>query len=916
MMEFFDYNTFLMEKEAIFDLAAKYEYGDSVDKCSYIAADLYFKSAAKGHIPAQGKVVLMRLLNQNVFPSYISIDQNWYDTTLAELSERAEDGDAEAYRLLGFAYEDGFGVDKDHKKAFEYLNKSMDMGNLAAINAIGYMYAYGYGVDEDRGTAIKYYQLAADKGFHNASCNLAWGYANGRGVNEDKIKAFDLYKDAAFGGHARGQYRYANMLFDGDGIEKDIDTAFEYCSKAAHQGYKWAQKLLGDMYFDGIGTNKNIEEALLWYCKAAEQEYEDAIDKLDNIRRTIEIDDIRINDSTRERLFVILYRENRIGWPYDYIARNRGELDYIYPIEERRNHYDNYLRRDNTIPIVMFLAYVNFETLKILKATNNKDLDKKAVNWLEQGRLIGDASSISFLGECYANDMPATDYTRAYSYFQEASEMGFFRASYLLGELYFNGKGVERNINNALNLFFTAAENQIGEACYTLGNFYMNGDYIEQDYAKASQFFSSVTENNCKNKNFFSNALCNLAFLYQFGLGVERDILKAANMYLESNDDEGTSFCNYAWMIHHNEGFLNDEMNAVEWYEKAIDKANPRAMYNLALMFIKGDSVVSDYQKAITLLNKATEKNEPHSQLIVSIANKVGFIVAKNRKRAKELFRAANKKNPKHKWYQYIRFWLFGNKNMIMRAVYLQNRTTPESKVHFDGMQGLVVNKNDFKLNSRYELESFISKIIAKDPIYSAQALKLVIAMFEKGIGVPKSDVFANYWKNYELNYNGSVSNHDRSEDSEPLPYDIQKELERKFDELFGSFDEDDEEITPSNKKAISPKYGEPADHKLKTPIQANDGYQGDKPDNSVILNDEMGNEVLFEFLDLINYESEEFVVLLPIDSIENQEVIILRVETSENNEESYVSVDDEQALSSVFNIFKEKFRDEYNFIV
>ena len=87
--------------------------------------------------------------------------------------------------------------------------------------------------------------------------------------------------------------------------------------------------------------------------------------------------------------------------------------------------------------------------------------------------------------------------------------------------------------------------------------------------------------------------------------------------------------------------------------------------------------------------------------------------------------------------------------------------------------------------------------------------------------------------------------------------------------------------------------------------------------DNTVILNDEEGNEVEFEFLDLIEYEGEEYVILLPAneDIEEPGEVVILKVEDTESeDEESYVSVDDEDVLNAVFEIFKEKFKDEFNF--
>lgn len=89
---------------------------------------------------------------------------------------------------------------------------------------------------------------------------------------------------------------------------------------------------------------------------------------------------------------------------------------------------------------------------------------------------------------------------------------------------------------------------------------------------------------------------------------------------------------------------------------------------------------------------------------------------------------------------------------------------------------------------------------------------------------------------------------------------------------------------------------------------------------NIIVLNDEFGNEVLFEFLDLIEYDNEEYVILLPVsednDSGKNDgEVVILKVtDEGSGDTEEYVSVDSEETLSIVFNIFKEKFIDVFNF--
>ena len=86
--------------------------------------------------------------------------------------------------------------------------------------------------------------------------------------------------------------------------------------------------------------------------------------------------------------------------------------------------------------------------------------------------------------------------------------------------------------------------------------------------------------------------------------------------------------------------------------------------------------------------------------------------------------------------------------------------------------------------------------------------------------------------------------------------------------------------------------------------------------DNTIILNDENGNEVEFEFLDLIEYEGNEYVVLLPRDEPDEAgEVVILMVEETSEEEESYTSVDDDKILGIVFDIFREKFKDMFNFV-
>ena len=90
-----------------------------------------------------------------------------------------------------------------------------------------------------------------------------------------------------------------------------------------------------------------------------------------------------------------------------------------------------------------------------------------------------------------------------------------------------------------------------------------------------------------------------------------------------------------------------------------------------------------------------------------------------------------------------------------------------------------------------------------------------------------------------------------------------------------------------------------------------------DERDNIIVLNDEDGVSTEFEFLDLVELDGAEYVVLFPVEDAPDDpgEDVILKVESTEDpDEESYVGVEDQNVLDAVFEIFKEKFKDEFDF--
>lgn len=85
--------------------------------------------------------------------------------------------------------------------------------------------------------------------------------------------------------------------------------------------------------------------------------------------------------------------------------------------------------------------------------------------------------------------------------------------------------------------------------------------------------------------------------------------------------------------------------------------------------------------------------------------------------------------------------------------------------------------------------------------------------------------------------------------------------------------------------------------------------------DGIIMLNDEEGNEIPFEFLDMIQYQEASYMVLLPADEEEADEVVILRLEEEEDSDESTLSpVEDDDVLKAVFELFKKQNSDIFEF--
>lgn len=95
--------------------------------------------------------------------------------------------------------------------------------------------------------------------------------------------------------------------------------------------------------------------------------------------------------------------------------------------------------------------------------------------------------------------------------------------------------------------------------------------------------------------------------------------------------------------------------------------------------------------------------------------------------------------------------------------------------------------------------------------------------------------------------------------------------------------------------------------------MENNEILNEEEQENILSLTDENGEETIFEYLDSVELDGKEYLVLMPAEELAT-EIVILEVEPVDEETENYLSVNDEKILDTVYGIFKERYKDVLTF--
>lgn len=187
-------------------------------------------------------------------------------------------------------------ADKSLPDNIKDLEEQAFEGKAEAQHDLAALYTAGQaGVEQDFERARFWFEQSSARGVDNAAYNLGVLYHQGLGVRADLGKALGYYELAASHGHPEAQYNLGIAYIEGIGVSYDAERAAGYFQKAAQNGIMEAAYNLGLIYENGLLGSSNPGEALVWYKIAADQGSPEAKQALQQLAKTLDIDEDSVN---------------------------------------------------------------------------------------------------------------------------------------------------------------------------------------------------------------------------------------------------------------------------------------------------------------------------------------------------------------------------------------------------------------------------------------------------------------------------------------------------------------------------------------------------------------------------------------------------------------------------------------------
>jgi len=488
---------------------------------------------------------------------------------------------------LAYLLRYGLGCDRNYSEAFS-IYSDVSYPNKDVCYELGCMYRDGLGTDKNPTSAIFLFEEAA-KSLHSGALEALRSEAD-KGNTQAQYMLYRLYQKknhplynfneaftyctkAAEGGHTEAEYALGMIYRTGVDVEADHKVAFLWLSRAAEKNYPMALYQVGKLYAGGIAVQQNMDIASTYFQNAylRMKEQNKHYPEIPYTLGTYYRHGFGTMEKNTQLSKSLLFESAEHG--YDEAmkdiadAYHLGMYDFPTDYTEALYWYSLLIAKENTD--AMWSAANIY-----MSRTGKRNIDK-AINLYTQAAVKGHTFAQFGLSQAY---METGEFKKAFMWNKKAAEQSFeenkqresmffalaqkyergigteqsYSDAYLwykrtsdanqnycfehilanlkLGDFYYNGLYVERNVALAFDYYMRSAKDNCSEAQFTIGVFYINGEHVERNYSEAFKWFKLAAES----KNPVPEAQFNIGLLYLNGVGTPKDPDEARKWFTEA----------------------------------------------------------------------------------------------------------------------------------------------------------------------------------------------------------------------------------------------------------------------------------------------------------------------------------------------------------------------------------------------
>lgn len=340
----------------------------------------------------------------------------------------------------------------------------------------------------------------------------------------------------------------------------DFDEAFLRCKELAEEGNARAMYLLGILYGFGYGhVERNRDACLHWLERStAEGEYLAWV----------------------AMASIIPPETTGVSTVFNGLA------EMLIPLAQAGDIFAQY---------EVGMLYINGWGIE-------PDIEKGA-EWIKKSADTGYFIAMDDLATLYKERALGSGREKdAWRYYLKAAGLGYRDAEYHLGECYYEGCGIERDLEKAVICYKKALSNGSMQAADALGTMCILGEGNVGDKHKAFSYFKKASQGG------YIRSLGKLGDCYYYGRGIAQDFVKARTCY-----EEAWEHGDYFVAVHIGTiylvglGVAKDEKTALAWFTKSAEAGDPDGVYFLAECYWFGIGTLENKEKAITMYVNAAE---------------------------------------------------------------------------------------------------------------------------------------------------------------------------------------------------------------------------------------------------------------------------------------------------------------------